>query len=196
MIDRSQLSAIILAGGQGQRMGGADKGLVDLQQARLIEHVLNRITPQVSHVMISANRNQPEYQRYGFPVLTDRLDGFQGPLSGIAEGLTEVETPWLVVVPCDSPRLPRDLAQRLSAPINDQVLAAIAHDGQYLQPAFNLLHRSLLPSLRSYLDGEGRKLGQWLRQQDPVIVDFSDQPSSFINLNSAEQLKQFLQTSE
>ncbi|MEH6822702.1 MAG: molybdenum cofactor guanylyltransferase MobA [Motiliproteus sp.] len=192
MIDRSQVSAIILAGGQGLRMGGADKGLLDLELSRLIEHVLNRVQPQVGPIMISANRNQPEYRRYGFPVLTDQRAGYQGPLSGIVEGLQQLTTPWLLVVPCDSPQLPTDLAERLVQAVTaDASLVAIAHDGHYLQPAFNLIHRSLLPSLQRYLEEGGRKLGYWLRQHQPSIVDFSDQPHSFINLNSPEQLDSF-----
>lgn len=192
MIDRSQLSALILAGGQGLRMNGADKGLVAVHRRRMIEHVLERIRPQVDRVMISANRNHPEYQGYGLPVLADQRDDFQGPLAGIAEGLQQLATPWLVVVPCDSPQLPLDLAQRLCDGVQSTPSrVAIAHDGQHLQPAFNLIHQDLLPSLRQYLDGDGRKLGHWLRQQQPAVVDFSDQPESFINLNSSEQLERF-----
>ncbi len=173
-------------------MGGADKGLLDLELSRLIEHVLNRVQPQVGPIMISANRNQPEYRRYGFPVLTDQLAGYQGPLSGIVEGLQQLTTPWLLVVPCDSPQLPTDLAERLVQAVTaDASLVAIAHDGLYLQPAFNLIHRSLLPSLQRYLEEGGRKLGYWLQQHQPSIVDFSDQPHSFINLNSPEQLNSF-----
>lgn len=192
MIDRSQISAIILAGGQGLRMGGADKGLLGLEQQLLIEHVLQRLGPQVGQIMISANRNQSAYQRYGLPVLTDSLAGYQGPLSGIAEGLRQLTTPWLLVVPCDSPQLPADLGERLARALTpDSRLAAIAHDGRYLQPAFSLVHQSLLPSLERYLEGEGRKLGHWLRQHQPAIVDFSDQPESFININSPQQLQAF-----
>ncbi|MFT5722876.1 MAG: molybdopterin-guanine dinucleotide biosynthesis protein A [Motiliproteus sp.] len=192
MLDRSHISALILAGGRGLRMGGMDKGLLGLEQQPLIEHVLQRVQPQVGHILISANRNQSDYRRYGVPVLTDRLADYQGPLSGIAEGLRQVTTPWLLVVPCDSPQLPPDLAERLAQAVSlTSPLAAIAHDGRYLQPAFNLVHQSLLPSLDFYLEGGGRKLGHWLQQQQPAIVDFSDQPQSFINLNAPEQLQAF-----
>ena len=192
MIDLSQISAIILAGGQALRMGGVDKGLVDLEQQRLIEHVLNRIRPQVGPIMISANRNHAEYQHYGYPVLQDKHADYQGPLSGIAEGLQKLTTAWLLVVPCDSPQLPTDLVSRLyQAVIKDTSLASIAHNGDYLQPAFNLIHASLLPSLLHYLKADDRKLAHWLRQHQPSIVDFSDQPESFININSSEQLSKF-----
>ncbi|MFT6915654.1 MAG: molybdopterin-guanine dinucleotide biosynthesis protein A [Motiliproteus sp.] len=192
MLDRSHISALILAGGQGLRMGGMDKGLLGLEQQPLIEHVLQRIHPQVDHILISANRNQSDYRRYGFPVLTDRLADYQGPLSGISEGLRQSTTPWLLVVPCDSPQLPTDLAERLAQAVTaTSRLAAIAHDGRYLQPAFSLVHRSLLSSLELYLDGGGRKLGHWLQLQQPAIVDFGDQPDSFINLNAPEQLQAF-----
>lgn len=192
MINSSHLSALILAGGQGLRMGGADKGLVDLHRRRMIDHVLERIRPQVSRIMISANRSHPEYIGYGYPVLADSRADFQGPLAGIAEGLQQLTTPWLLVVPCDSPQLPLDLAQRLSEGADAAASrVAIAHDGKYLQPAFNLIHRDLLPNLQQYLDDGGRKLAHWLRQQQPAVVNFSDQPDSFINLNTTEQLEQF-----
>ncbi|WP_421861874.1 molybdenum cofactor guanylyltransferase MobA [Motiliproteus sp.] len=192
MSEQFPLTALILAGGRGLRMGGVDKGLVALQQQRLVEHVLERIRPQVDQLLISANRSLEQYQNYGYPVLPDRLENFQGPLSGINEGLKHCTTPWLLVIPCDSPALPLDLAERLGGAIQQQQCrAAIAHDGRYLQPAFNLLHRELQPGLESYLDSGGRKLGQWLHQQNPAIVDFSDQPDSFTNLNSPDQLLQF-----
>ncbi len=192
MIDPSQLSALILAGGQGLRMSGADKGLVDLNQRRMIDYVLDRIRPQVSQIMISANRSQADYQGYDYPVLNDQLADFQGPLAGIAEGLKHCSTPWLLVVPCDSPQLPLALAQRLADGIGAATgPLAVAHDGQYLQPAFCLLHQQLQPLLQQYIGSGGRKLGQWLRQQQPAIIDFSDQPESFININTAEQLHRF-----
>lgn len=195
MTEQLQLTALILAGGRGMRMGGVDKGLVALHQQRLVEHVLTRVRPQVSKLMISANRSLCEYQDFGYPVLQDLLEDFQGPLSGINEGLKHCTTPWLLVTPCDSPAVATDLGQRLSqAILKDNSRAAIAHDGRYLQPAFNLLHRDLQPSLQTYLDNGGRKLGQWLHQQSPSVVDFSDQPDSFINLNSPEQLEQFEQS--
>ncbi|RDE24126.1 molybdenum cofactor guanylyltransferase MobA [Motiliproteus coralliicola] len=192
MTKQLQLTALILAGGRGMRMGGVDKGLVALQHQRLVEHVLTRVRPQVDQIIISANRSLTQYQDYGYPVLQDQLEGFQGPLSGINEGLKHCTTDWLLVAPCDSPALPTDLASRLGQAIEQQQSrAAIAHDGRYLQPAFSLLHRELQPSLQAYLNAGGRKLGQWLHQQNPSIVDFSDQPDSFINLNSPEQLAQF-----
>ena len=173
-------------------MGGVDKGLVSLHQQRLIEHVIARVEPQVGEILISANRSHPEYLGYGYPVLADSLSDYQGPLSGINEGLKACSTPWMMVVPCDSPRPPRQLAQRLyNAVLNTRHRAAIAHDGRYLQPAFNLLHRELQPLLQDYLDSGGRKLGYWLRQLDHVIVDFSDQPACFTNLNTPDQLVQF-----
>lgn len=194
MTDATALSALILAGGQGLRMGGVDKGLVDLNHRRMVEHVLERVKGQVPLIMISANRSHPEYQRYGYPVVADQADDFLGPLAGMAQGLRQSTTPWLMVVPCDSPQLPLDLAHRLSqAAFNQNTLAAVAHDGEHLQPAFNLIHRDLLEDLQRYLDQGGRKLGYWLRQQQPAVVDFSDQPQSFINLNSSEQLDQFQQ---
>jgi len=99
-----QITAVILAGGRGMRMGGADKGLVDYQGKPMIEHVLTRITPQVSQVMINANRNLDHYRNYDVPVITDNNDQFDGPLAGMQAGIQHATTDWIVSVPCDSPR--------------------------------------------------------------------------------------------
>lgn len=94
-----QITAVILAGGRGMRMGGMDKGLVDYQGQPMIEHVLSRITPQVDQVMINANRNLDRYQQYGVPVITDETDQFDGPLAGMQAGMRHAKHDWILSVP-------------------------------------------------------------------------------------------------
>ena len=90
------ITAIILAGGQARRMGGQDKGLIQLGMKPMIEYVLNAIEPQVGTIIINANRNQAIYEKYGFPVVADQIGGYCGPLAGMASGLQLSETPVLV----------------------------------------------------------------------------------------------------
>ena len=115
MIDRGDITGLILAGGRGSRMGGVDKGLQNHQGLPLALHALMRLAPQVGHAMINANRNLGAYEAMGVPVWPDGLADFAGPLAGFLVGLERCETPWLVTVPCDSPGFPEDLVLRLAA---------------------------------------------------------------------------------
>src|SRR6476659_4895176 len=100
------VTAVILAGGRGQRMGEVDKGLQPLRGRGLVEWVLERIDPQVDELLIIANRNLERYLELGYPVVRDRIPDFAGPLAGLHTGL-------ILVVPCDTPLLPDDLVSRL-----------------------------------------------------------------------------------
>lgn len=181
------ITGVILAGGQGRRMGGRDKGLVDFQGRPLIEWVLAVVEPQVEAVLINANRNQARYGDYGHPVVTDALGDYQGPLAGFAAAMARVDTPLMLTVPCDGPMLPGDLAARLRAGLEaGQAEIAVAHDGDRMQPVYALLRTDLLPSLEAFL-GEGeRKIDRWYARHRMVTVDFSDRPETFANLNSPE----------
>ncbi len=187
----ADITGAILAGGQGRRMGGVDKGLILFEGRPLIEHVLARLQPQVSNILISANRNQHQYARYGFPVVSDDHSGFAGPLAGFAALLKQCPTDWLVVVPCDAPLLPADLVRRLAQARNDaNADIAVAHDGARLQPVHVLLGRHLLPSLEGYLDAGERKIALWYRQHHVVEVNFGDCAEAFANLNAPEDHQQ------
>lgn len=108
------VTGLILAGGRGSRMGSVDKGLQPFRGVPLVLHVLQRITPQVAHVMINANRNLPAYRTLCDTVVPDQIDGFPGPLAGLQVGLSHCRTRYLVSVPCDAPFLPADLVVRLA----------------------------------------------------------------------------------
>ena len=181
----ADITGLILAGGEGRRMGGADKGLIEFAGRPLIEHVIERLQPQVGTLLISANRNLDAYRRYGFPVLTDQLEQRLGPLAGIQAGLQACTTSWLLVCPCDSPRLPLDLAQRMM--FAQPIAMAVAATTAGLQPGFQLLHRDLLPALDDYLARGERRVSGWCRSQSAVEVRFDD-ASAFDNLNTPETL--------
>jgi molybdenum cofactor guanylyltransferase len=183
--ERAHITAVILAGGEGRRMGGEDKGLIEISGRRMVEHVLARIVPQVGRVMINANRNRASYARLGHPVFSDELNDFQGPLAGVATALAQIDTPFLLTLPCDSPAPPEDLAARLYRALEtEQADIAVAHDGRRLHPVFALLRRELLPSLRDYLAAGDRKIDLWFERHHSIAVDFADEAEAFLNVNS------------
>ena len=182
------ITAVILAGGQGSRLSGLDKGLLKLNNIPLVKHLIERIQPQVSDIIISANRNIETYSDFGFSVYEDEINDFAGPLAGILKALQQCQSEWLLAIPADSPFVSRDLALRLSQNIKDNKIA-IPHDGKYLQPTFALIHKSLAASLQKFLQQGERKARIWMQQQDHTIIDFSDQASTFININTEDELQ-------
>lgn len=182
------LTGLILAGGQGARMGGQDKGWLRWQGRPLIEYALARLAPQVGAVLISANRNLPDYARLDHPVLIDRLPDYQGPLAGLQTGLAACTTPWLITVPCDVPNFPTDLVARLATALPHAPAAYVQSAGRS-HPTFTLLPRSALPVLEAYLAAGERRLMAWLNQLAAVPVDFPDE-RAFANFNTPDDLRQ------
>lgn len=186
-----KVAGLILAGGLGSRMGGVDKGLVELDGRPMVAHVLERLAPQVTEVLINANRNAKDYAGFGAAVVADRVEGFVGPLAGLDAGLhaASLECEWMVTCPCDSPFLPLDLVARLlvGARESGAEVAMARADGQ-AQPVFLLAHRRTAGSLAAYLAGGGRKIDRWVERERHVIVDFDDCPEAFANINTAEEL--------
>ena len=186
-VSQQQVSAVILAGGMGRRMGGQDKGQLELNGRPLIEYVLETIQPQVKTILINANRHQAEYARYGYPVVPDLLQGYQGPLAGFAAGMRAATTPYVVTLPCDGPFSPPDLVARLAAALEKgHADIAVAHDGERLQPVYALLPTSLSASLESFLAAGERKIDLWYTQHKMVRVDFSDVAKTFRNINTPQ----------
>jgi molybdopterin-guanine dinucleotide biosynthesis protein A len=193
MIDTNDITAIILAGGRGSRMGGRDKGLVTLSDRPMIAHVLDALKPQVGKIIISANRNLSRYASFGFPVISDELEGYQGPLAGILAGMKHVDTPWVLYAPCDAPALPRDLARRLAQALDRQPAElAVVHDGANLQPAFALMPAHIGSDLEDYLNRGERRLRQWCMEHHLALADFSDMPECFANINDEGEMRQLL----
>ena len=192
--DKQQISAVILAGGMGRRMGGRDKGQLILDGRPLIEYVLEAIQPQVNTILINANRHQTEYGRYGYPVIPDLLEGFQGPLAGFASGMRAATTPYIVTLPCDGPCLAPDLVTRLERALhNMHADIAVAHDGQRLQPVYALLPTRLLNSLEEFLAAGERKIDRWYAQHNMAFADFSDAVDTFRNINTPQDQQRIQQ---
>jgi molybdopterin-guanine dinucleotide biosynthesis protein A len=184
------ITGVILAGGRGRRVGGADKGLLPLRGRPLIEHVLAALRPQVGELLISANRNLDRYAAYGDRVLADDFPGYPGPLAGMWCALRATHTPYVLSVPCDVPAPPADLAARLGeALVRERSRAAVAVCRGRRQPVFALLHRDLADDLQTYLDGGGREVGAWLTRQSVAPADFSDHAHAFENVNTPDDLR-------
>ncbi|RTL40098.1 MAG: molybdenum cofactor guanylyltransferase [Burkholderiales bacterium] len=168
-------------------MGGVDKGLQPWQGRPLVAHVLDALHPQVSRLLISANRHLEAYAAFGHPVLTDATDlAFAGPLAGMLAALdTLPDDTWLLTAPCDSPQPPADLAARLLA-------AAAPHGLAYAQaerdhPTHALLHVRLREPLARYLHGGGRAVLRWMREQPHGVARF-DREADFSNFNQLADL--------
>lgn len=182
-----RVAAVVLAGGRGQRMGGADKGLIPYRGRPLVEWVLDAVAPQVDAVVISANRNLDAYAGYGHQVLTDTLPDFPGPLAGVLAALEAVSAGWLLVVPCDTPHLPHDLAGRLvdAAQQAEVPLAVAADDGRVHYSCF-ALRVDARTGLADYLARGERAVRHWQATLPQVQVIFPAQ--RLANVNSAADL--------
>jgi molybdopterin-guanine dinucleotide biosynthesis protein A len=182
-----EISAIILAGGRGSRMGGIDKGLHPYQGRPLIARVSERIRPQVDQLIISANRNLHSYRQFAEQVIADLHPDHQGPLAGMLAAGKASSSPWLLICPCDTPNLPLDLTARLLAAVQDRpATIALAHDGQRSQHLCLLMQRQLLDDLHHYLLSGERRVIRWIERHAWTQADFSDQPDAFLNINQLD----------
>jgi molybdenum cofactor guanylyltransferase len=190
------VTGLVLAGGRGSRMGGADKGLLLHHGQPLALHALQRLTSQLSVKAISANRNLAAYAALGAPVWPDDIGGFAGPflgpLAGWLVGLQRCTTPYLLTVPCDTPNFPDDLVDRLSQGLDsnaaDIAIACTQERGAVaLQPMFCLMKTSLANSLQSYLQSGRRQAQAWAVAAGAVQVMFDD-AAAFFNANTQSDL--------
>ncbi len=173
-----RVTAVILAGGAGRRVGGRDKGWLIWQDRGLVEHVFAGIAPQVGTVLISANRNLDRYRGLGAAVLPDRTPGHAGPLAGIVRAFDEIATEWLVTVPVDVPTFPADLVQRLiGAALAARADGAVAHDGERAQTLFAIYAAGVHERSRHAFDAGVRAV--WEFQADSVLVSAHFDPHEF-----------------
>lgn len=186
---KEHITGIILAGGRARRMDEQDKGLVALAGKPMIEYVIKAFESQVGSIIINANRNQTTYEKYGYPVIADQIEGFCGPLAGMASGMQASTTTYVVTAPCDSPFIPSDLVEKLYTNLKqDKAEICAAYCNGRLQPVFILMQTDLLPSILDFLNNGERKIDKWFEKHRLAIADFSDQPDTFININSVEEL--------
>jgi len=187
-LNKQDVTAAILTGGKGRRMQGKDKGLVELADRPLIEYVIDAIKPQVNTIIINANRNQQQYAQYGYPIISDSLEDYQGPLAGFISVMKKATTSHIVTLPCDGPLLAGDYVERLIFALNkENAEIAVAHDGERLQPVHSLIPVTLSASLDDFLDSGERKIDLWYKQHKLALVDFSDCAETFRNINTTNE---------
>lgn len=185
-ITKNEITAVILAGGQALRMNGEDKGLIVFRELPLITYVVNVTKPKVSQILISANRNFEEYANFG-KVISDDLEGYQGPLAGISKALKVCSTPYLLVLPCDSPLIDEALIDSLIEKMEiSKVDICVAHDGSIMHATFALMQTKLEKSLEGFLEEGGRKMALWYRQHSLERIDVSSHLEVLTNINRPE----------
>lgn len=193
-IAKENITGLILAGGRGSRMGGVDKGLQNHRGIPMAMHALMRLSPQVGHIMINANRNLGAYESFGVPVWPDAMADYPGPLAGFLAGLEHCETAYLVTVPCDTPNFPEDLVARLTAALErdtaDIAMASTSGaNGLQVQPVFCLMKSTLMESLIRFTQSGQRKIDKWTAEHRCVEVPFDDE-AAFFNANTTDELRQ------
>ena len=193
MISSEHITGLILAGGRAQRMGGIDKGLIPFHGKPLIESAISRLKPQVSTILINANRSITKYSHYGYPVLMDETPDFSGPLAGFSVGLKHCKTPYLLTSPCDSPLLPTDLAEKMVHQLEGSNLELVfasskEDDGKtWSQPVFCLMKSDLQDSLNAFLSKGDLKIDRWFKELRSGTVVFEN-AQAFANVNTPEEL--------
>lgn len=198
MTAHEHITGLVLAGGMGRRMDSRDKGLVPFDGKPMVQHAIERFAPQVNSLIVNANRNVETYASFGYPVVSDELSGFAGPLAGLHAGMraraeaapdaTSQDAQWIATVPCDSPMLPLDLVSRLfEAAAREAADIAVAATAEGTQPVFALYRLSLLESLEAFLGAGERKIDKWTAQHRVANVLFDD-ASAFANVNTLADL--------
>ncbi len=186
-IELDDITAVILAGGQGRRMGGEDKGLLEIDGRPLAAILIEQLERQGVAIVINANRNHERYRQFGYPVISDQLQDYQGPLAGFASAMAAVDSAWILTLPCDGPLLADDYVARfIEAGEREQAPVLVADDGERLQPVHALMRTDLLPSLNRFLDSGDRKIDRWYALHDFARVDFSDCADMFRNINTPD----------
>lgn len=182
------ISAVIVAGGQGSRVGYQQKALLPYQGKPIIEAIIAKLAPQVDHISINANAELERYQRYSDLVFTDAFQGFLGPLAGMHSAWQHLDNEWLIFLPCDNPNLPSDFVERLIK-VQQQTMKPIVvvNDGTRMQPLYLLMHCSMAASLQKAIEKRHLSVNRWVKENDFVEANFAECcPQAFQNLNSLD----------
>ena len=182
------ISAILLAGGQGSRMNHQDKAWVPFKGKALIEHAIEHIRDDVDQIIISRNREHPGYDRMPYVCQSDEISGYQGPLAGISSCLKHINSDLVLVLPCDVPRLPDELIPELQQALSGCEIA-VAETIDRIQPLIFLARKSSIASVTNYLESGRRSVMGWLETQRFKPVRFEDGEGFFENINETTQLR-------
>ncbi len=185
-ISKPKISCIILAGGEGKRVGGVDKGLIEYRNKTLIEYVIDTIKPQIDELVISANRNIERYKQYTDKVITDDSEQYRGPLAGINAALAHCTYDWTLILPCDTPFLPADIIDKFLS-VKTKTKLYIAESNSRLQPVM-LIHRSLQDSIGESLEKNELRLMHWVKSHQPQVIRFQNN-KAFKSFNNKDDFK-------
>jgi molybdopterin-guanine dinucleotide biosynthesis protein A len=186
-------AGVILTGGRSRRMGGGFKAMALLNEKPLIRHVIDRLQPQVQTLVLSVEKYSPEFGVFDLQQVEDPRPGSRGPLGGLLSALAHLESScdWILLVPCDAPFLPLDLASRLMECALDggQAGCVVRYDSE-IQPTFSIWHRRLLPQLeKAVLEKDMAGFKQFLRDTPVAILEWEpSDPSPFFNINDPDSL--------
>jgi molybdenum cofactor guanylyltransferase len=202
VIGRTDVTGVLLAGGQSRRMGGGDKGLLELAGRPMLGHVICRLRAQVGAIVINANGDASRFAAFGLPVVPDTVTGFVGPLAGVLAGMrwSAVKAPdarWIVTAAGDAPLLPGDLVARLIAAVEGRSgTIALAQSHGELHPVIGLWPVALADDLEEQLRGGVRKVLHWTDRHGTVPVPFPPARvcgidiDPFFNANTPQELDQ------
>ena len=179
----ADITAIVLCGGSGTRLGGVDKPLLPLGRARVIDHLLAALSPQVGTVLLSCGRDTTAYEDLGLVTIPDLSPG-DGPLGGIVSALPRVETDWILTHPGDAPFPDPSLVARL-APVAEAAGIAVPQTRGSRQNLTLLISRARAAELARFYEQGGRAARDWLDATGAVGVDMTDITESFFNINTA-----------
>lgn len=186
-MEPADITGIVLCGGRGRRFGGTNKALTQLRGRPLLDHVLTRLAPQVSRVVLSVGQSAKPFAQFGVEAIVDTQPG-AGPLGGVASALPAVRTPWLLTCPADTPFLPTNLAQLLASDA-ERLGVAVPHDGTRRQNLFLLLRHDRALELARFFAGGGRAVHRWLDAEGIPCTDLSQCAAAFRNVNSPQELE-------
>ncbi len=190
MDGQNKVTGIVLAGGLARRMNKQDKGLIIYHNKPMAAYAVEAMSKVADTVFINANRNQQEYAQFGYKVIADQTDTFDGPLAGVLSGMLNAKTNIVCVMPCDSPLIKAEHLQRLLTTLTEnKVDIAVAFDGERMHPVFLALKIALKDSLEKYLSAGHRKIDIWLQQHQLIKVDFSQNAEVFLNINTLDELE-------
>ncbi|VXC24761.1 Molybdenum cofactor guanylyltransferase [Pseudomonas sp. 9AZ] len=179
-------SVLLLAGGRGQRMGGADKGLLDWQGRPLIAWLHELVRPLTDDLLISCNRNAERYAPFADRLVSDDEADFQGPLAGIRAGLRAARQANVLILPCDAPQLDRLLLEALLNLAGER--AVVVRQGEFLEPLFSVIPRALHADLEQAWQAGERSPQRWLRSLDPLTVECPLGDPRLANFNTPDLL--------
>ena len=182
-----QITGLILAGGAGRRVAGQDKGLLVWHGRPLVEHVAERLRPQVSTLVISCNRNLSSYQPYADQTVQDELKDYQGPLAGLLAAGSILNNPLLALTPCDTPLLPRNMvSELLQTMLSHDADICYAQDEEHKHYLCALIRQEALTDLQPFVEAGGRAVKQWYASKHTVAHTFSSAGDAFANFNNLQ----------